>query len=457
MLKDMTEGSEAKHIIVFAVPMLIGNVFQQLYNIVDAAVVGQFVGPDALAAVGASFPVSFLMIAAVMGLTMGSAILISQLYGARRMEEMRRAVSTLLLFSLFSSIALSVLGYFLSVPVLRLIRTPDEVLVNASVFLKISFTGLVFAFAYNIFSAILRSLGDSKTPLYFLVLSVALNVALDLVFVPIFHWGVAGVAWATVISQGVAAVGTASFIYIRNIEALKFKLSELVFDRVLFSKSLKLGIPSAVQQTVLSMGFILIQGLVNSFGAVTMAAIAAASRIESITTLPNMNIGMAAATFTGQNMGAGKIDRVKKGYRSAVFIILAFSVVTSLIVYFAGPYMIQIFVKSTETEIIRQGREYLNVISYFLIIFGLMYGTNSVLRGAGDVNISMLSTLITLGVRIAAGYTMKYLGMGPEAIWWSLPIGWAIGLGIALWRYFTGAWEKKAVARADEPVPVKES
>ncbi len=271
MLKDMTSGSETKHIITFAIPMFIGNIFQQMYNMADAIVVGNFVGKDALAAVGTSFPITFFLIAMVMGLTMGSSIVISQYYGAKDMVKVKRAVSTTYISLLAAALIMSLIGVLISRPLLTLLRTPAEIINDSAAYLKIVFGGLTFMFLYNTLSAILRGLGDSKTPLYFLIISSLINIGLDVLFVAVYKMGVAGVAWATVISQGIASFLCLIYVY-KKVEILRIHPKEMIFDKDIFAKSVKLGIPASIQQTVVSMGMMGIQGLVNSYGSITMAA-----------------------------------------------------------------------------------------------------------------------------------------------------------------------------------------
>lgn len=444
MIKDMTEGNEAKLMILFSLPLLAGNIFQQLYNLVDTIVVGQFVGSDAFAAVGTSMPIMFLILALVMGLSMGASILISQLFGAQKDKEVKRAISTSIIFIVISAIFLSIVGLIISKPILKLLNTPENILQDAAGYMKIIFGGMIFMFIYNMFAYIFRALGDSKSPLYFLIIASILNVFLDLLFVIEFKMGIPGVAYATLISQAVSSVLCVLYIYKKDIKILKFKPSEFVFDRKLFIKIIRLGIPSSAQQTVLSIGFLAVQGLVNSFGDITMSAFFAASRIEQVVTLPNMTLSMAMSTFTGQNIGAGRIDRVKRGYGYMVIVLIGLTVITGSIMLLFGPSLIRIFIKDGNAEIIRQGNEYLKTVSYFLVPFGGMFLTNGLLRGAGDVNISSLSTIFVFAVRLITAYTLAPK-IGPSAIWYSLPVGWIVGLTIAVIRYFAGGWQKKAV------------
>ncbi|NSW90695.1 MAG: MATE family efflux transporter [Firmicutes bacterium] len=447
MLKDMTKGSETKHILVFAIPMFIGNIFQQLYNMVDAVVVGRFIGKDALAAVGTSSPVIFLLVALVMGLSIGASVIISQLYGAGDLKKLKRAVSTAYIFLLISGAIITLMGLLSSRGLLILLQTPKEIFNDAAAYLNIFFSGLIFTFVYNAISAILRGLGDSKTPLYFLITSSLLNVGLDVLFVAVFGMGVAGAAWATVISQGVSAILCLIYVYAR-VELLRILPKDMVFDKDLFIKSVKLGIPGSIQQTVVSVSMMALQGLVNSYGSVTMAAYTAASRIDSIAMMPIMNLGLASTTFTAQNIGAGELKRVRRGYRRSLAMVTICCIITSAIILSFGPNLMSIFIDSKEVEVITQGNDYITVVSFFYILMGVMFVTNGVLRGSGDMIVSMASTLTSLGIRIIAAYILSSVEtIGYKGIWWSIPIGWLVGATIAIIRYKSGKWVEKRVVK----------
>ncbi|HHV95252.1 MAG TPA: MATE family efflux transporter [Clostridiaceae bacterium] len=453
MLKDMTNGSETRHIITFALPMFIGNIFQQLYNMVDSIVVGRYIGKNALAAVGTSSPIVFFLIAMVMGLSMGASVIISQLYGAGDSKNLKRAVSTAYIFLLAGGIIITLIGLLFSRSLLRLLQTPEEIFKDALAYLNIILGGLIFTFAYNAISAILRGLGDSKTPLYFLIITSLLNVVLDIWFVSSLGMGVEGAAWATVISQAVSVILCLIYIYTK-VEILRILPKDIVFDKELFSKSVKLGIPSSIQQTVVSVSMMALQGLVNSYGSVTMAAYAAAARIDSIAMMPIMNLGLASTTFTAQNIGAGKLDRVKRGYKRSLIIVAVCCIITSIIILSFGPNLISIFIDVKETEVIRQGNDYITVVSFFYILMGIMFVTNGVIRGSGDMVASMISTMTSLGIRIISAYVLSSIDtIGYRGIWWSLPIGWFIGMTIAILRYRSGKWIEKRVVKkpVEEP------
>lgn len=447
MLKDMTKGSAAKLILAFTIPMFIGNVFQQLYNMVDSVVVGRYVGPGALAAVGTSSPIIFFLISLVMGLTMGSGIIISQFFGAQQMGQVRRAASTALIFQTVCGLLLSVVGFLLSRPLLSLLRTPPEIINDSVAYMRIYFSGLIFMFTYNTLSGILRALGDSKTPLYFLAIAAVTNTVLDVFFVARLGWGVAGVAWATLIAQALSSLLCVYYIT-RRVPVLQFSREEFVFDREMFKMMAKIGIPSSVQQSVVSMGMMAVQGLINSFGSVTMAAYTAAARLDSFAMMPVQNFGMALSSFAGQNIGAGRLDRVHQGLRATLAMVIGACVTVSLLVFLFGPQLIQIFISADQAEVISRGVEYMRTVSIFYAVFSVMIVTSGLLRGAGDTVVTMATSLFDLGTRVVAAYWLTTIpALGYRGIWWSIPIGWSVSAVIPVVRYLTGGWKAKAVVR----------
>jgi len=443
-MKDLTKGNETTQIIIFALPMLVGNVFQQFYNMVDSWVVGQFVGTTALAAVGASFPILFLMVALVMGFGMGSNVLIAQYYGAKDMNRVRAVIDTTYLVLFWMGIGLTVIGLLFAKPILVLLRVPADVMPQALTYLRIIFSGLLFTFGYNGVGAILRGLGDSMTPLYMLIAATLLNVILDLVSVLVLHMGVAGVAWATIIAQAASFIG--SLIYLnRTHEFLKTDFMNLHFDKELFFLSLKIGLPSGIQQALVAMGMMFMTAVVNGFGSIVMAGFSAASRIDSFVGMPSMNISMALSTFVGQNLGAGKPERVKKGYRSALLIAMSITLVLMVVLLIFGKPLVSIF--TSDQEVIAVGARYLRVIAPFYIAFTMMFITNGVIRGAGETIVPMISTLFAMWlVRVPSAVLFSSI-WGEMGIWWAMPTGWLFGMIIAYSYYKTGRWKNKVVVK----------
>jgi len=447
-MKDLTQGKEGTLILMFALPMLIGNVFQQFYNMVDSWVVGQFVGTDALAAVGASFPLVFLMVALVMGLAMGSNVLIAQYYGAKNMEKVRASIETTYLVLFSSGIVLTIVGLLSAEFILRLLRVPESILPLSLEYLRIIYAGMILMFGYNGVSAILRGLGDSKTPLVMLMVATVLNVVLDLVFVRVFHWGVPGVAWATVIAQGVSFFGSVIFLN-RTHEVLRTNFLKLHFHKDIFIASLRIGLPAGVQQTMVSLGIMFMSAVVNGFGTTVIAGFVAAGRIDSFIAMPAMNLSMALSTFTGQNMGAQKPDRVRKGYKAALQIGLAITVVLVLVLLLFGRALVGIF--TSDQAVIDVGAQYLAVIAPFYFIFNIMFITNGLIRGAGEAIVPMISTLLAMWI-IRIPSAVLFSGIwGVVGIWWAMPTGWVVGMLIAVGYYKTGRWTTKAVTGRRAP------
>lgn len=446
-MRDLTQGGETRAIVAFAIPMLIGNIFQQFYNMVDSIVVGNFVGTTALAAVGISFPILFLMISLVMGLTMGTTVLVAQFYGAKNYEKVRATIDTGYITLFWAGLVMTIIGVVSAPLILATLKVPADVLPEASAYLRIIFSGLLATFGYNAISAILRGLGDSKTPLYILIAASLLNVVLDLVFVVVFHWGVAGAAWATIISQAASFTGGLVYLDTRN-KLVRLDLKNLVFDMPIFKQGLRIGLPTGVQQMMVSIGMMALSRIVNGFGTSTIAAFAAASRLDTFASMPAMNLSQAISTFTGQNMGAGKTERVKRGHLSAVIVGGAISIIAGAAMLVFGPNLMGLF--TSDAEVISIGARYLAIVGATYVLFSTMFINNGVMRGAGDAFIPMINTMLGLWiVRIPCALLFTGLfGMGTDGIWWSIPAGWLMGAVFSTWYYLGGRWKRKAVVRA---------
>lgn len=451
-MRDLTAGKESKLIIQFAIPMLLGNVFQQLYNVVDSIVVGQFLGKAALAAVGITMPVIFTLISLIVGMSIGFNVIIAQYFGAKDYKNVQRSVDTMNIILLVSSVLFTILGLLTMDSILTLIKTPIEIHAQAIKYLRIYLLGLVFFFGYNGNAAIYRGMGDSKTPLYFIVFSTILNIGLDLLFVVVFHWGIEGAAWATIVAQALAYI--ASIIYINKFHSfLKYKIWNLSFDRYIFKKSLQIGLPTALQQSFVALGMVALLSVVNLFGTDVVAAYSIATRIESFVSLPAMNFAAALSTFVGQNIGAQKIDRVRNGYLSTLKVTLLITIsMTLLILIFSYP-LVRIF--TNDLAVINICQEYLNVVSFFFIFFTIMFVNNGVMRGSGDTLIPMLFTLFSLWIiRIPLAFLLSK-SMGYMGIWWAIPIAWFFGMTLSYLYYRTGRWKRKSVIR-NTPIPTEE-
>lgn len=438
---SMIFGNPAKPLILFAIPMIVGNLFQQFYNIIDSIVVGNVVGADALAAVGASTSITMLFVMIATGTGIGCSVVISQLFGAKRLEQMKTAISTALISILVFSIILSVIGMVINRGILTLMGTPEDIFGDAVIYLQIYFYGFVFLFLYNAFSAIFNALGDSVKPLLFLIFSSLLNIALDIYFVVSLKMGVAGVAWATLIAQGVSAV--LSFVFLmkklKGIKTEKFA----TFDTAMLKNMVKVAIPTIIQQSIISIGMILIQAAVNRFGSTFLAGYTAAIKIDGIAIVPMVAVGNAMSTYVAQNMGARKPERISKGYRICLAMAAGIGIIIAIIFFFCGEQFVGLFMDSTTgAEAIAIGAKYLSVVSIFYFVMGTMNVSNGILRGAGDMKWFLACSLVNLFIRVTLTYALADVTNG-MIIMWSSPIGWFVGLMISVIRYFQGGWKNK--------------
>lgn len=446
VMRDFTTGNEAKHIFRFALPMLIGNIFQQLYNVVDSIIVGRYLGEKALAAVGASFPIIFMVIALILGIGIGSSVVISQYFGAKDYDKVKRAADTTYIFLFFAGIILTIVGLLSGEYIFRLMRLPEEILSMAKTYLDIYMYGLVLMFGFNSVSSILRGVGDSKTPLYFLLVSTFLNIFLDVLFVLVFKWGIAGAAWATVAAQAFSFI--IALIYLERLRhMLRISFKSLVFDWNIFKQSIKIGLPTGIQQTLVALGGLALMGIVNTFGTDVIAGFSAASRIDSLAVIPIMNFSASLSGFVGQNIGAGKIDRVMRGLRATIKMSVLFSIFISAVILVWGDKMMVVF--TTNPKVVDIGYHYLMIVSIFYVAFAVMFSINGLLRGAGAAVIPMYITLLSLWiVRIPLAYLLsKTFGMGEAGIWWSIPIGWLMGAVASVFYYRLGNWKDKSVVK----------
>ena len=447
-MKDFTTGNETKLILNFAVPMLLGNVFMQLYQFADTVIVGKFLGKEALAAVGASTPIIFMVISLVMGVGIGASVVISQYFGIKQYDKVRTTCDTLFMFLLAAGAAVTVLGYFFSRSLLDLMGLPEDILPHATEYLQIYFLGSILLFGYNAVSGILRGIGDSKTPLYFLIIASVTNVVLDLVFIIVFGWGVAGAAWATVISQGLSFLLCVLYVNRKN-EIIRVRLFHTRFDKKIFGQCMRLGLPTGLQQMFVGAGNMAMMGIVSGFGTDVIAGYTAANRIDMFASVPIMNFSAALTSFVGQNISVRKFDRIHRGLRSTLLMSVVSCILINVsIIVFAEP-LIGIFTPDPNhadyTHVIQYGRECLVVMNSFYFIFAIMFTFNGLLRGAGAAVVPMLTTLLSLWViRVpAAAILSQYFG--PEGIWWAVPIGWTLGALGSICYYFSGKWKTKAV------------
>lgn len=441
-LNDLTKGNETKLILKFALPMLIGNVFQQLYSTVDSIIVGRALGKDALAAVGASFPIILLVVSLIIGVTLGSTILISQYYGSNDMERVKRTIDTTYVFLLFASIVMTVVGLLISGPLLRLLKVPEVLLADAKNYLDITFIGLIGMFGYNSVSAVLRGIGDSITSLYFLIIATVMNIGLDILFIITFGWGIEGAAWATIISQAFSFIISIIYLNYKN-DIFKLKIRHIKFDKIIFKLMLKVGLPAGIQQVFLSSGVMALQGIVNGFGSNVIAAFTAATKLDSFASMPVANFGNALSSFVGQNIGAGKMDRVKKGYRVTLAMSIGFSMIITVIIFFFGDALIGIF--TDDPDVIEEGIKYLQIVSAGYALLSIMFITSGLIRGTGNAIFPMFMTISSLWVVRVPAAALLSKRFGSTGLWWGIPIGWLLGAIVGLVYYKSGRWETKAI------------
>lgn len=447
---NMLTDSAGKSLFFFALPMILGNLFQQFYSTADSIIVGQFVGEEALAAVGASYSLTTVFIMIAIGGGIGASVITSQYLGAALYQRMKTSVNTALLSFLAVSVLLGGIGLIFSRSILISLNTPDNILEDAILYLKIYFAGLPFLFMYNILSSIFNALGNSKTPLYLLIFSSLLNIVMDLALVGGFGLGVAGAAAATVFAQGLSAV--ISFcLLLRTLKHYdKQEGEKALFDVQMLGNMVKVAIPSMVQQSIVSIGMLLVQSVVNGFGSSVLAGYTAGMRIESICVVPMIASGNAVSTFTAQNLGAGQIERVKKGYLAAVKMVAAFAVIICLALTLFHESIIRSFLEAgSEAAAFETGNSYLTFIAFFFVFLGLKAITDGVLRGAGDVVVFTLANLINLGIRVVAAFTLAPL-IGVQGVWFAVPMGWASNYLISLIRYLSGKWSRKKLIKAEQ-------
>lgn len=441
-MQDFTKGHIGRQIIFFSIPIILGNFFMQFYQIADSVIVGKFLGKEALAAVGASMPVIFAVIALVIGIGSGASVVVSQYFGAKDTDKVNITSDTLLVFLVGSGALIGIFGYFFSEAIFRLMELPEELIPMATEYLQIYLGGIIFMFGFNTVSSILRGIGDSKTPLYFLLISSVLNILLDLLFVIQFGWGVSGAAWATVISSAIACALAIAYINRKN-SYLKINILKLKFDPHIFRLCVKYGLPTGIQQSFVAYGAVALMSIVNGFGTNAIAGYTAGMRVDGLAVIPSMNFAMALSSFVGQNVGAGRYDRVKKGLRlTLIFSSITCIVITVIIILF-GEQILMLFTDDIAVVII--GEEYLVIISLFYLLFNTMFIINGMLRGAGAVVFPMISTLISLWiVRLPAAVWFSSM-IGVRGIWWAVPFGWGLGCILAVIYYRTGKWKSHSV------------
>lgn len=424
-MTDLTKGSELKTILYFSMPILLGNLCEQLYNVTDTAIVGNLVGTKGLAAVGASTQVVTLTVALSTGVSIGASVLISQLYGAKHFQKMKSVLDTNLMFTSILAFVLTLFGIYYANPFLKQLNVPQPLLPEADGYLKIILLGLVPLFAYNTLANCLRGIGDSKTPTFILISSICLNASLDIIFIAVFHRGSAGAAMATVFAQLFSFL--ICLIYMKKkYPQLSPDLFHLKWQLKTLQKSLAIGLPAMMQQVFISFGFLVIQFLVNSFGTSAIAAYTAASKVDSFAEMPAVNLGQALMNFTAQNEGAGKGKRITKGGNHTLLFSIGLSVSISVIIYIFAPVLISIF--NRDATVVQIGQQYLHIVSVFYPIFGAMQVLNGILLGYGKSLLPLIASITTFCIlQVPLAVLLSHTSLGFNGIWMAAPFGWTAG------------------------------
>ena len=439
-ITDMTIGNPFKILWTFSLPMLLSSLFQQLYNIVDSIVAGKFIGVNALAAVGASYPITALFIAVAVGSSMGCSVVVAQIFGSKKYTTMKSAISTAIISLTSLSIILTILGSIFCKPLMRLLHTPENIFSDSALYLQIYISGIIFLFLYNAATAIFNGLGDSKTPLYLLIFSSIFNIILDLVFVITFKMGVSGVALATFIAQGLSSI-LAIVCLIMRLRKIEVTEKYPYFSSYILKRISRIAIPSIMQQSFISVGQICVQGLVNSYGAIVVAGYSAAFRVHTIALTSMSTMSSALSSFTAQNIGAKKISRVREGYKAAVAITLSICGGILILFLILAPKLIGLFVDSSESiDVINVGTEFLRTLAPFYLVVGLKMVCDGVLRGAGAMKDFMFATFSDLILRVALSFILASI-IGYSGIWLAFPLGWIIGTALSVYFYYKGTWK----------------
>lgn len=442
---DFTEGSIPRHLLNFSLPLFLGNLLQTLYNTVDTIWVGKFLGRNALAAVSVSFPIIFILVSLATGITMATTVLIGQYKGANDAKMIKKTVDNSLLLLTIASVVITLVGIFFHKSILGLMNTPSELMELASGYLNIILLGLFFSFGYNSLGAVMRGLGDSRTPLKFLFYTTVINIILDPIFIfglgPIPKMGINGAALATIISQAISF-----FLEVRHInrtsQLLNISLKDLKMDLNLTKKIVQIGLPAGLQQTVVALGATVVMSLVNSFGSSTVAAYGAANKIDSFSFMPSMSVGLATSALAAQNIGAGKYDRVRETFKWASFMSIGISIFMMFLVFVFPRQLLMLF--TNDDLILDKGVKILKILGISYIPFGLMWVSNGVIRGAGDTLVTMFFSIFTLWcIRLPLAYFLsKYTALKSDGIWTAMTISSSLSGITSMVYYKSGRWRK---------------
>lgn len=443
MNKDLTVGSPKKVLLKFCIPLLGSIIFQQLYNIADSLVAGKFINENALAAVGNSYEITLIYIAIAFGCNIGCSVIVARLFGAKQYRDMKTAVSTTFITSAVLCVILSTLGFILAPSLLQLINTPEKIFADCLLYLNIYIGGVIFLMFYNIATGMFSAMGDSKTPFYFLAVSSVSNVLMDILFVKTFRMGVAGVAWATFICQGVSCI-LALLVLMRRLRTVEAGVKAPVFSWRILKNIAIVAIPSILQQCCISIGNIVIQSLINSFGESVIAGYAAAVKLNNLVTTSFVALGNGMSNFTSQNIGAGKQERVKSGFGGGILMVLILAVPIVSVYLFASRDMIFLFMENRTGAAIETGIDFLRIVSpsYFIVAIKIM--TDGVLRGAGAMSSFMITTFTDLVLRVVFAFIFA-APFGITGVWYAWPLGWFVSTVGSVAFYLSGKWKNKAL------------
>lgn len=442
MNKDLTVGNPQTVLWKFCMPLFGSIIFQQLYNIADSLVAGKFIGENALAAVGNSYEITLIFIAFAFGCNMGCSVVVSKLFGARNYKEMKTAVYTACIFSDFVCILLMLIGILGSGMLLRLIRTPEEVFADSKLYLDIYAWGLPFVFFYNIATGIFSALGDSKTPFYFLAISSMSNIAVDIWFVKAFHMGVAGVAWATFLCQGISCI-LAMIVVFKRLAKIEEKEKAPLFDLQLLKQIVVIAIPSTLQQSFISIGNIIIQSIINGFGAPVMAGYSAAVKLNNLVITSFTTLGNGISNYTAQNLGARKLDRVKQGFGVGIKLVWMLSLPLFLLYFFGGNIVLKLFMDAPTKLAMQTGIIFLKILSPFYFVVSAKLVADGILRGSGMMKKFMIATFTDLILRVLLAFCFSRTALGATGIWCAWPIGWCVAAVLSIGFYYNGPWKRK--------------
>lgn len=442
MNKDLTVGNPQTVLWKFCMPLFGSIIFQQLYNIADSLVAGKFIGENALAAVGNSYEITLIFIAFAFGCNMGCSVVVSNLFGAKKYKEMKTAVYTACIFSGFVCVLLMLIGITGSGMLLRLIRTPEEVFADSKLYLDIYAWGLPFVFFYNIATGIFSALGDSKTPFYFLAISSMSNIAVDIWFVKAFHMGVAGVAWATFLCQGISCI-LAMIVVFKRLAKIEEKEKAPLFDLQLLKQIVVIAIPSTLQQSFISIGNIIIQSIINGFGAPVMAGYSAAVKLNNLVITSFTTLGNGISNYTAQNLGARKLDRVKQGFGVGIKLVWMLSLPLFLLYFFGGNIVLKLFMDAPTKLAMQTGITFLKILSPFYFVVSAKLVADGILRGSGMMKKFMIATFTDLILRVLLAFCFSRTALGATGIWCAWPIGWCVAAVLSIGFYYNGPWKRK--------------